>query len=390
VLTVTGLRKRYDVQDPSRPYALRDVSFDVADGEFFTLFGPSGCGKSTLLRCIAGLEQHQAGEIAIGETIVSSPAKKIRLKPEQRPIGLVFQSYAVWPHMTVFDNVAFPLVRGRAKIRSAQAKPVVENLLERVGLASFAASLATRLSGGQQQRLALARALAARPQVLLLDEPLSNLDAALRTSLRQELKQIQRESGITTVYVTHDQAEALSMSDRIAVLNEGRIRQIGTPRQVYFSPAEAFIARLVGAANIIEGVVAEVGRGALINSEIGLLRARTTLGHPVGAAVTCFVRPENVRISPRAGDAAAGQGAGAIAGTITAQEFAGGRQECTLAVGQMELHGWADPAAGLAGGDEVLVEFTGGGVMVLAAEPEARAENTHSRQPSGERVTTNE
>jgi iron(III) transport system ATP-binding protein len=292
--------------------------------------------------------------------------------------------------MTVFDNVAFPLVSGRAKIRSAQAKPLVENLLERVGLASFSGSLATRLSGGQQQRLALVRALAARPKVLLLDEPLSNLDAALRTSLRQELKQIQRESGITTVYVTHDQAEALSMSDRIAVLNEGRVRQVGTPRQVYFSPADEFVARLVGAANIIEGVVAKVGHGALISSEIGLLRARTTLGNAVGTAVTCFVRPENVRVCPRAGDVAGRPEAGAITGTVTATEFVGGRLECTVAVGQMELHGWADPAADLAGSDEVLLEFTGGGVMVLAAEPDARADSTQSRRSSGERVTTSE
>ena len=370
MLTVTGLCKRYDEQGPDRPYALRDVSFEVAEGEFFTLFGPSGCGKSTLLRCIAGLEQHQAGEIAIGGIVVSSPARKIALKPEKRPMGLVFQSYAIWPHMTVYDNVAFPLLHGRAKMRAAQARPVAENLLERVGLASFSSSLATRLSGGQQQRLALARALAARPQVLLLDEPLSNLDAALRTSLRRELRQIQQESGVTTVYVTHDQAEALSMSDRMAVLNAGTIRQVGPPRQVYFSPREEFIARLVGAANVISGVVAAAGHGALIDSEIGPLRARTVLGHAVGSQVSCFVRPENVNVTPRG--AGAGEAAGAIPGRLSGREFTGGRLECVVTVGPLEVRGWAAPDADLTPGDEVQMEFVGG-VMVLA-EPETRAQ----------------
>jgi iron(III) transport system ATP-binding protein len=379
MLTVTGLAKRYDEQGPDRPYALRDVSFEVAEGEFFTLFGPSGCGKSTLLRCIAGLEQHQAGEITIGGTVVSSPARKIALKPEKRPIGLVFQSYAIWPHMTVYDNVAFPLRHGRAKMRAAQARPVADDLLERVGLASFSSSLATRLSGGQQQRLALARALAARPQVLLLDEPLSNLDAALRTALRQELRQIQQESGVTTVYVTHDQAEALSLSDRMAVLKAGTIRQVGTPREVYFSPGEEFIARLVGGANVISGVVAAAGHGALIDSEIGPLRARTVLGHAVGSPVTCFARPENVVVTPRG----AGESAGGIPGRLSVREFTGGRLECAVTVGPLELHGWAAPDADLAPGDEVLVDFAGG-VMALA-QPDVRAQ-----RGSGDRVTASE
>jgi iron(III) transport system ATP-binding protein len=377
MLTVTGLGKRYDEQSSARRYAIRDVSFEVAEGEFFTLLGPSGCGKTTLLRCVAGLETPTTGEIGIDGATVSSPARNILLKPERRPIGMVFQSYAIWPHMTVFDNAAFPLLRGQQRLRVAQARPIVEDLLERVGLAQVKNAMATRLSGGQQQRLALARALAARPKVLLLDEPLSNVDAALRATLRQEVKAIQREFGITTLYVTHDQAEALSMSDRIAVLSEGTVRQIGTPRQVYFSPSEAFVARTVGAANVIEGRVADAGHGAIIDSEIGVLHTRTTLGHPVGAVLTCFVRPENVRVIPRGSQ---GDAPGAVArqdddivGTIVAHDFVGGHQECVVRVGDVELRGWADPAAEFTEGAEALIEFAVGAVMVLAPEEAARA-----------------
>jgi iron(III) transport system ATP-binding protein len=322
----------------------------------------------------------------IDGAIVSSPARNVLLKPERRPIGMVFQSYAIWPHMTVFDNAAFPLLRGHQRLRVAQARPIVEDLLERVGLAQVKNAMATRLSGGQQQRLALARALAARPKVLLLDEPLSSVDAALRATLRQEVKAIQQEFGITTLYVTHDQSEALSMSDRIAVLSEGTVRQIGTPRQVYFSPSEAFVARTVGAANVIEGRVADAGHGAIIDSEIGVLHARTTLGHPVGATLTCFVRPENVRVIPRGnqGDAPGTVvGKDDIVGTVVAHDFVGGHQECVVRVGAVELRGWADAAAELTEGAEALIDFAAGAVMVLAPEEAARADSPSHEKLKG-------
>ena len=269
-----------------------NVTFEVEAGTFFTLLGPSGCGKSTLLRCVAGLETPEEGEIAIGRQIVFSAAAGIEMPPSRRRIGMVFQSYAVWPHMTVFGNVAFPLqVQGLSRIRER-----VMRALTAVGLETLAGRYASLLSGGQQQRVALARAIVGEPDVLLLDEPLSNLDAALREHMRSELRNLQQTLHVTTLYVTHDQTEALSMSDRIAVMRNGRFVETGSPEDLYQRPRSTFTAEFVGGANIFPGI-AEAA-----SPQTGLTVVTTDVGPfwSVDAAppgpVTIFIRPEKIRI----------------------------------------------------------------------------------------------
>src|ERR687885_785728 len=238
--------------------AVDEVHLEVGAGEFLVLLGPSGCGKTTTLRCVAGLERPDGGSIVVAGRKVSGNGRFV--PPHKRDIGMVFQSYAIWPHMSVFENVAFPLRVARG-IPGADIKRRVEEALATVQLAGYEGRMATQLSGGQQQRLALARALVRQPRVLLLDEPLSNLDAKLREHMRTEVRELQRALGITTLYVTHDQAEALSMSNRIAVMERGRIMQEGTPREIYQRPATRFVADFVGNANFLEATV--LGRNEL-------------------------------------------------------------------------------------------------------------------------------
>src|SRR5215831_18346828 len=234
--------------------AVDNVSFKVEQGEVVTLLGPSGCGKTTTLRMVAGFEKPNAGEVEIAGRVVVATNRRINVPPERRGIGMVFQSYAIWPHMTVAENVAFPFAVARdRRFSRAEVEQAVDRALAAVDLAGYRDRPATRLSGGEQQRVAVARAIVRQPRLLLLDEPLSNLDAQLRDEMRSELKRLQGEIGITTVYVTHDQAEAFALSDRIAVINSGRIAQIGTPDDVYFRPADAFVARFVGATNLLDG-----------------------------------------------------------------------------------------------------------------------------------------
>ena len=229
--------------------ALDHVSFDVNAGEFLVLLGPSGCGKTTTLRSIAGLEEPDEGEVSIADRTVSSASRALFVPTEKREIGMVFQNYAIWPHMTVFRNVAYPL-RLRGVARSV-IQERVSATLALLGLSGLEMRPATHLSGGQQQRVALARALVFEPKLLLLDEPLSNLDAKLRIQMRVELKQLQRQTGITSVLVTHDQAESMSLADRIIVMNRGRIEQIGTPEQIYEHPGTQFVSDFVGSMNMI-------------------------------------------------------------------------------------------------------------------------------------------
>src|ERR671920_13695 len=235
--------------------AAQNVTFDVPEGELFTLLGPSGCGKTTTLRSVAGLERPTSGEIQVGGRIVYSSQKGIFVPPNKRDFGMVFQSYAIWPHMNVFQNAAFPLQVRSSKLSSKDIQDKVKRVLSAVGLDHLADREATKLSGGQQQRLALARALVMQPKLLLLDEPLSNLDAKLRVRLRFELKRIQRDLGLTTIYVTHDQGEALALSHEIAVMNEGRVVQIGPPRAIYERPKTKFVADFIGTTNFIDGQV---------------------------------------------------------------------------------------------------------------------------------------
>ena len=255
MLRVSNLFTEYATPKGEAVKAAQDVTFTVPEGRLFTLLGPSGCGKTTTLRSIAGLERPRAGEIAVTDRVVFSSAQGIFVAPNRRGFGMVFQSYAIWPHMNVFQNAAFPLEVGNGRHSRASIRDKVMNVLSAVQLDHLAEREATTLSGGQQQRLALARALVMEPALLLLDEPLSNLDAKLREKMRFELKRLQRELRITTVYVTHDQSEALALSHQIAVMHDGRIQQIGTPREIYERPANQFVADFVGNTNFIEGTV---------------------------------------------------------------------------------------------------------------------------------------
>jgi iron(III) transport system ATP-binding protein len=232
MITIRGLFKRYPGRDITRN-AVNGISFKVPDGQLFTLLGPSGCGKTTTLRMIAGLERPDAGEITIGDKHVYDAKQHIAVPANKRPIGMVFQSYAVWPHMTVFENVSFPLTVGKNKPAKDVVREKTERALELVGLTEYASRPATALSGGQQQRVALARALVREPEILLLDEPLSNLDAQLRERMREEIREVQQKLGITAVYVTHDQNEALAISDCIMLMEHGQIVELGEPQQIY-------------------------------------------------------------------------------------------------------------------------------------------------------------
>jgi len=277
--------------------AVDNVSFEVEENQFYTLLGPSGCGKTTTLRCIAALELPTAGTIELGGTVVVSDRGVV--PTHRRDIGMVFQDYAVWPHMSVFDNVAFPLKVGK-RLPSSVVKERVHEALALVNMEQYVDRRATQLSGGQQQRLSLARALVRQPKVLLLDEPLSNLDAKLREQMRKELRLIQRRIKVTTIFVTHDQVEALSMSNRIAVMKDGVIIQEGTPRDIYLTPNSEFVAAFIGATNFIHGSVASVGPLAgdyNIDSSVGPLVVRTDQALTVGEPVTIAVRPESLTLS---------------------------------------------------------------------------------------------
>ncbi len=279
--------------------AVNGISFDVGEGEFVTLLGESGCGKTTTLRSIAGLEEIDEGRIILGGEVVSDPKAGILVPPEKRGIGMVFQSYAIWPHMTVFGNVAFPLKVRR--LPRSEIRERVERVLELVDLGDLAPRLATQLSGGQQQRVAIARALACDPAILLMDEPLSNLDAKLRERMRFELREMQKRLGIPTLYVTHDQAEAMVLSDRIIVMREGRIEQVGTPLEVYEFPKSEFVSDFIGMANLFAARVKASQDEKCCLQLTGNGRELVLPGKPPEAGnVLVMIRPENVRLGASA------------------------------------------------------------------------------------------
>jgi iron(III) transport system ATP-binding protein len=274
-------------------HAVDQVSFDVHEGELLVLLGPSGCGKTTTLRMIAGLEEPDAGDIWIGSRLVSSNQRNVFVPTEKRNIGMVFQSYAIWPHMTVFDNVAYPLkVRGTAR---TVVREKVERTLELVGLHGLERRSATQLSGGQQQRVALARAIVFEPRILLLDEPLSNLDAQLRIHMRTELKHLQQQTGITSVFVTHDQAESMALADRIIVMNRGQIEQVGSPSEIYERPRSRFVSEFVGSINVFSAVVESLaGNQVTLNQAGREVRCLTDRPLAQGDEVLISVRPEKL------------------------------------------------------------------------------------------------
>jgi iron(III) transport system ATP-binding protein len=296
-LDVSELRKQFSVGRP----AIDGVSFVVPAGEIVVLLGPSGCGKTTTLRCVAGLEHPTAGTISIAGRVVSSPAHGILLPPRLRDIGMVFQSYAVWPHMTVRQNVVYPLKH--RKIRRGDAGRMVDEVLELVGLSEYADRAVVALSGGQMQRVALARSIVYRPQLLLLDEPLSNLDAKLRLRLRDDLRRILKQAGMTALYVTHDQAEAVVLGDRIGVMRDGKLLQMGTPDEIYNRPADLFVANFTGATNELTGTLLE-RNGAFGLVDIGggnRIEAMLLHGVGTGENVRIALRPENIALGAPSG-----------------------------------------------------------------------------------------
>jgi iron(III) transport system ATP-binding protein len=283
------------------------------------LLGPSGCGKTTTLRCIAGLETPDTGRITVDGRPLFDSDRGISVPLHRRNIGMVFQSYAIWPHMSVFENVSFPMrVSKTQRYSTAEIAKAVDEALESVGLGGYAKRSATQLSGGQQQRVALARAIVHRPKLLLLDEPLSNLDAALREDMRTELKRLQRELGVTAVYVTHDQSEALAMSDTIAVIAQGRMMQVGSPRDIYFRPANEFVASFIGHTNILRGRLDGAGNAVELEGG-GTLRCRTD--GEAGPDVAISIRPEDIALQKTAPQN--GEAMNVLPGVVTAASFLG-------------------------------------------------------------------
>jgi len=299
---------------------LKPFTETFKDGEFITLLGPSGCGKTTMLRLIAGFEKPTSGEILIGDKVVSGG--KTFLPPEKRGIGMVFQSYAVWPHMNVFDNVAYPLKI--AGVKKEEIKERVEKVLEIVHLSQYKDREPSELSGGQQQRVALGRALISRPKLLLLDEPLSNLDAKLREEMRFEIKEIQKRLGITVVYVTHDQEEALTMSDTIVVMNDGKIQQIGTPIDIYNEPKNAFIASFIGESNILDGIMNE----DFLVSFSGRKFKCVDKGFALNEEIDVVIRPEDLELVDEED--------GMLVGIVKSEIFKGVHYELLVKVGDFD------------------------------------------------------
>jgi iron(III) transport system ATP-binding protein len=329
-ITVDGLVKQFGEQR-----ALDDVTFHVAEGELFTLLGPSGCGKSTTLMSIAGFQTPENGRIAVaGETFFDAE-RRVSVAAERRNLGMVFQSYAVWPHMTVFENLAFPLKVRRTRRR--ELRPRVLEVLELVEMARYADRYPHQLSGGQQQRVALARALVYSPSVLLLDEPFSNLDAKLRERARAWVKELQQTLGLTTVFVTHDQDEALSMSDRVAVMSAGEVQQIGTPEDIYRRPANRFVAEFVGRVNLLSGTVAawEGGRIALELDGGRKLWVDAERAPAPSARLTLAVRPEALLVE--AADGSSRNGSNTLDADVRSVAFLGDHYQYELESGALSL-----------------------------------------------------
>jgi iron(III) transport system ATP-binding protein len=339
-VVITDVRKSF-----GKLVAVKGASFRVRSGEFLTLLGPSGCGKTTTLRMIAGLERPDSGEIRVGERVLNDPTHGVFVPPERRRMGMVFQTYAIWPHMTVFQNVAFPLQEQR--VPRAEIRDRVSQMLALVGLQDYENTPAPNLSGGQQQRVALARALVTDPEVLLLDEPLSNLDARLREQMRFEIRDMQVRLGITTIFVTHDQLEAMTMSDQVIVMQAGLIEQQGTPREVYNEPRTRRVMDFLGQVNHLRGEVRLVD-GALCacygcgeQLMVPLAGDSWVVGQPVSIAF----RSESVCLALPTGRG--------IAGIVSAATFVGNAIEYVVSVGDSRIRASGPTAHALSAGDRV-------------------------------------
>ncbi|WP_420960949.1 ABC transporter ATP-binding protein [Brucella sp. IR073] len=348
-LTISHLKKNFGTNT-----VVKDFSLNIKKGEFISFLGPSGCGKTTVLRMVAGFETPTSGTISIaGKNVVN-------LKPNQRNIGMVFQAYALFPNMTVAQNVAFGLRVSRKP--KAEIDATVKEMLGLIRLDHLGERYPYQLSGGQQQRVALARALATKPQVLLLDEPLSALDAKIRVSLREEIRSIQQKLGITTIFVTHDQEEALSISDRIVVMHEGRADQVGTPFEIYNHPASRFVASFVGTLNILEGKVDDADKGVVDLDGNRVTLAKPLSGHKKGETLALALRPEAVSIDPHTKHDTT------IEGTIEDVHFLGSviRTRVSLGKNKVSLDMFNDPASPPpARGDKVKIGFAARDLLVL-------------------------
>ena len=367
-LRIQNLYKTFD-----RVVAVNGIDLDIAQGEFFTLLGSSGCGKTTTLRMVGGLEKPDRGEIYLGDQCLVSREKNLFIKPEKRNMGMVFQSYALWPHMTVFENVSYPLkLRG---IRGREAEKKVADVLALVGLAGLEERPAPALSGGQQQRVALARALVFSPKVLLLDEPLSNLDAQLREEMRRELKSLQQRVNITVIFVTHDQIEALSLSDRIAIMKFGVLEQVGTPEEVYYHPATAFVRDFLGKTFLLPGKVSRIANQQVTVEVHGIASAALVLQQSniissangtsaVGQSVMVAIRPEQVSILGTMADGRPNT----IQADLQSVLFLGDRYEYTVEIGS-ETRVLVSPASKrVKRGDKIFLELKPEGMTLWPRE----------------------
>jgi iron(III) transport system ATP-binding protein len=382
-LTVRNLEKTFASRQEV-VQVIKDVSFTIEPGQFFTLLGPSGCGKSTTLRCIAGLERAERGYVAVSDRVLTDSATGAFVPAYDRDFGMVFQSYAIWPHMTVSQNVAFPLHANqrRHKLSRKQIGDRVDEALNVVRLSQFSDRIATKLSGGQQQRLALARALITRPELLLLDEPLSNLDAGLRDHMRSELRAMQLRTGVTTLYVTHDQAEAFSMSDVIAVMDSGILVQQGAPREIYSRPATTFVATFVGRTNLlpIKRPPAPGGTGAVpVETSIGPVLVNADSNRQIGPGDSIVIRPEDLQVSAQA--PAAGRG-NVFPGRVRRPIFLGENVELEIEIRGEVLVSRQHSRFRFAAGDEVHVELPVDRCVVVSGA--AAGVGSHIRGGPGE------
>jgi iron(III) transport system ATP-binding protein len=358
-IQITNVTKRYRRAGGATITPVDNISLTVAENELVVLLGPSGCGKTTLLRCVAGLETPDEGEIAIDGRVVFSSAKGIFVPPDQRRLSMIFQSYALWPHMTVAQNVGYPL-EGQ-KLSAAEIARRVSQALELVGVGGLEAQFPGRISGGQQQRVALARALVSNSSVVLFDEPLSNVDAQVRNQLRFELKRMQRQIGFSGLYVTHDQAEAMELGHRVAVLQSGRIAALDTPRRVYEEPTNHYVANFVGVSNFIDGHVRSVTEGrTMVETRFGPFEMAAGQPFAPGSAVQLVLRPEKISLDAAA---PAEQAQNTVPVRIEAQLFSGAYTEYVVSAEDHVFRVWSY--------DDALRSFAEGDTAWLSIKPAA-------------------
>jgi iron(III) transport system ATP-binding protein len=365
MIRIEDLHVRFNT-DSGDVHAVRGISIDVAAGEFYTLLGPSGCGKTTTLRCLAGLERPTSGRILIDNKPVHDSANGVSVPAHRRDIGMVFQSYAIWPHLTVFENVAFPLREMRPRVSESDIRRRVEKALELVQLSGYESRPAPFLSGGQQQRLALARAAVREAPVVLLDEPLSNLDAKLRAETRLELRNLVKRLNMTAVYVTHDQTEALTMADRVAVMNAGEIVQEASPQDIYKHPNSRFVASFIGHINFVDGHIQRTrdlanGATGVVDTPWGSLTYADGEDFAEGEKVTVAVRPENLWLAEDGGDTT-----NQMHGEVIEVVFLGDSLDCRATVGSVELGMRLHPSNTVAVGDKISIRVEPRDVAVLS------------------------